>query len=83
VLHSKFRYVASEAFRMLDLRRSVGYQRIKQGRLRAQKDGRHLYISAAEIDRYIANDPAPTRAQRRSRHISTVVSTPLTEPADQ
>jgi hypothetical protein len=51
--HTKPRYRLSEAFALLGLPRSSGYERIKLKVLRPQKDGRRTYISAAEIDRYV------------------------------
>lgn len=51
--HTKPRYPLSEAFALLGLPRSSGYQRIKAGDLKPQKDGRRSYLSAGEIDRYV------------------------------
>lgn len=52
--HTKPRYPLVEGFALLGLPRSSGYQRIKQGELHPQKDGRRSYLTAAEIDRYVA-----------------------------
>lgn len=66
--HSKPRYRLSEAFQLLGLPRASGYQRIKEGSLRRQKDGRRSYVSAAEIERYVrardAEMPAPATTGR-------------------
>lgn len=61
--HNKPRYILPEAFFLLGLPRSSGYERIKTGALRIHKDGRRSYISAAEIDRYVRARDANARRQ--------------------
>lgn len=51
--HTKPRYHVEEAFELLGLPRSSGYERIRQGALRTQRDGRRCYVTADEIDRYV------------------------------
>lgn len=53
--HLKPRYPLSEAFALLGFSRAWGFRQIKDGRLRAQKDGRRSYITAGEIDRYVGS----------------------------
>lgn len=57
--HTKPRYPLHEAFALIGLPRSSGYVRIKQGLLKAHKDGRRAYIAATEIDRYVAAQSQP------------------------
>jgi hypothetical protein len=54
VNHAKPRYRLKEAFDLLGLAHSVGYQRMKEGSLLTVKDGRRVYVLAKEIDRYVA-----------------------------
>jgi hypothetical protein len=54
VLHRKPRYPLRDGFRLLGLPRSTGYLKIQSGQLRVQKDGRRAFITAEEIDRYVA-----------------------------
>jgi len=48
------RFEISEAARMLRLSRSTLYERIRAGELQAQHDGGRRFITAAELQRYIA-----------------------------
>lgn len=59
MIHTKPRYRIDEAFKLLGLARSEGYRRVKEGRLRSQKDGRRSYVTADEIDRYVRDGGAP------------------------
>lgn len=52
--HTKPRYTLSEAFELLGLSRSKGYERIRGGRLQTVLDSGTRYVTAAEIDRYAA-----------------------------
>ena len=64
--HNKPRYRLTEAFELLGLPRSSGYERIRSGALRLQKDGRRSYISAAEIDRYVRSRDASSRTSEQA-----------------
>ena len=48
------RYDISEAARMLRISRATLYERIRAGGIRTQKDGRRSFITAAELQRYVA-----------------------------
>jgi excisionase family DNA binding protein len=48
------RFDVIEAARILRMSRAAIYERIKAGALRAQKDGRRTYVSAAELTRYVS-----------------------------
>lgn len=50
-----FRFEISEAPRMLRLSRSTLYERIRAGEIKAQREGRRRYITASELQRYIAS----------------------------
>jgi len=43
------------AARILRMSRATLYERIRVGELKAQKDGRRRYITATELQRYIAS----------------------------
>ena len=58
MLHRKPRYPLPQAFALLSFSRAQGYRRIKDGQLNVQKDGRRSYITAVEIDRYVAQQSA-------------------------
>lgn len=60
--HAKPRYRVKEAFDLLGLAHSVGYLRIAAGELRATKDGRRSFITAEELDRYVAGRPRAASA---------------------
>jgi len=51
--HLRFEII--EAARILRMSRATLYERLRQGELRAQKDGRRRYITATELHRYIAS----------------------------
>lgn len=48
------RYDINEAARMLRISRATLYERIRAGNIRTQKDGRRSFITAAELQRYVA-----------------------------
>ena len=43
-----------EATRILRLSRATLYERIRAGQIKTQKDGRRSYITAEELQRYVA-----------------------------
>jgi len=49
------RFEVTEAARILRICRALLYKRIKEGQIKAQKDGRRTYVSAAELHRYVAS----------------------------
>jgi len=49
----QLRFEISEAARILRLSRATLYERIRDGELKAQKDGRRSFITAVELQRYI------------------------------
>jgi excisionase family DNA binding protein len=51
----QLRFEIIEAARILRMSRATLYDRIRDGDIRAQKDGRRRYITAAELNRYIAS----------------------------
>jgi len=58
-----------EAARILRLSRSSLYNRIQEGSIRRQKDGKRTYITRAELERYIEScQPAARRTAARSSH---------------
>lgn len=67
--HAKPRYRLTEAFSLLGLSRSMGYVRIAAGELQAVKDGRRSFITAEEIDRYVAGAP---RAAAQAPELSII-----------
>lgn len=67
--HAKPRYRLNEAFNLLGLSRSMGYVRIAAGDLQAVKDGRRSFITAEEMDRYVAGKP---RAAAQAPELSIV-----------
>jgi excisionase family DNA binding protein len=42
-----------ETARILRMSRATLYERIRAGEIKAQKDGRRRYVTAAELQRYI------------------------------
>ena len=50
----QIRFDISEAARILRLSRATLYERIRSGLIRTQKDGRRSYITAVELQRYVA-----------------------------
>jgi len=51
----QIRFEIPEAARILRMSRAALYGRIQEGELKLQKDGRRSYITAAEIERYVAS----------------------------
>lgn len=51
----QLRFEIVEAARILRMSRASLYERIRAGDLKAQKDGRRRYITATELQRYIAS----------------------------
>jgi excisionase family DNA binding protein len=51
----QLRFEIIEAARILRMSRATLYDRIRDGDIRAQKDGRRRYITAVELNRYIAS----------------------------
>src|SRR5271169_1352976 len=51
----QMRFDLVEAARILRLSRAALYQRIQAGQLRIQKDGRRSFVTAAELQRYVAS----------------------------
>lgn len=49
----QLRFEIIEAARILRMSRATLYERIKAGEIKAQKDGRRRYITAAELQRYV------------------------------
>lgn len=50
----QLRFDIPEATRILRLSRATLYERIRAGLIKAQKDGRRSYITAEELQRYVA-----------------------------
>jgi excisionase family DNA binding protein len=70
VHHSKPRYDLNEAFKLLGFSRAHGYRLITARKLRPHKDGRLSFLSAAEIDRYVASCDQEA-AKKRSETATT------------
>lgn len=51
----QLRFEISEVTRILRLSRATLYERIRDGKIKSQKDGRRSYITAAELERYVAS----------------------------
>jgi excisionase family DNA binding protein len=51
----QLRFEIPEAARILRMSRASLYERIRDGEIKAQKDGRRRYITTAELQRYIAS----------------------------
>jgi excisionase family DNA binding protein len=49
------RFDVAEAARILKFSRATLYNRISDGAIRTQKDGRRTYITRAELERYVAS----------------------------
>lgn len=49
------RFEVLEAAQILRISRTLLFQRIKSGAITAQKDGDRTFISAAELERYVAS----------------------------
>jgi hypothetical protein len=50
----QLRFDINEAARILRLSRAALYQRIRAGMIKTQKDGRRSFITAVELQRYVA-----------------------------
>jgi excisionase family DNA binding protein len=50
----QIRFDITEAARILRMSRATLYERIRTGELKAQKDGRRSFITAVELQRYVA-----------------------------
>ncbi len=50
----QLRFDIPEATRILRLSRATLYERIRAGHIQTQKDGRRSYITAEELQRYVA-----------------------------
>lgn len=50
----QLRFDIPEATRILRLSRATLYERIRAGLIQTQKDGRRSYITAEELQRYVA-----------------------------
>ena len=48
------RFDIAEAARILRISRATLYERIRDGRIATQKDGRRTFITASELQRYVA-----------------------------
>lgn len=72
--HTKPRYALSEAFQLLGIARSVGYVRIREGALHIQKDGRRSFVTAAELDRYVAGQQQTEAAQPAPPQLMPIAS---------
>lgn len=51
----QLRFEITEAARILRMSRASLYERIRDGEIKTQKDGRRRYITATELQRYIAS----------------------------
>ena len=49
----QLRFEIIEAARILRMSRATLYERIRAGKIKAQKDGRRRYITASELQRYV------------------------------
>ena len=49
----QIRFDIIEASRILRVSRATLYERIRQGELKTQKDGRRSYVTADELHRYV------------------------------
>lgn len=63
MIHTKPRYRPKEAADLLGLSRTEFYRRLREGKLRSQKDGRRSYVTADEIDRYVRDGGAPPASE--------------------
>lgn len=48
------RFEVPEAAQILRISRALLYKRIESGAIKASKDGKRTFITAAELDRYVA-----------------------------
>ena len=51
----QLRFEIIEAARILRMSRAALYQRIRSGELKTHKDGRRSYVTATELQRYVAS----------------------------
>jgi hypothetical protein len=51
----QIRFDITEASRILRMSRASLYQRVRLGEIKAQKDGRRSYVTAAELQRYVSS----------------------------
>jgi len=51
---SQLRFEITEAARILRISRAILYDRIHDGLIPTQKDGRRTFITAAELHRYVS-----------------------------
>jgi excisionase family DNA binding protein len=49
----QMRFDITESARILRISRATLYERVREGRIRTQKDGRRSFITARELQRYI------------------------------
>ena len=49
------RFDVDEATRILRISRAGFYERVKRGEISPQKDGKRTFITAAELERYVAS----------------------------
>jgi excisionase family DNA binding protein len=50
----QIRFDIMEAAHILRISRATLYERIKAGEIKTQKDGRRSYVTASELQRYVA-----------------------------
>jgi excisionase family DNA binding protein len=50
----QLRFEISEVTRILRLSRATLYERIRDGKIKTQKDGRRSFVTAAELQRYVS-----------------------------
>lgn len=51
----QLRFNVSESARILRISKAALYQRIREGELALQKDGRRSFITAEELQRYVSS----------------------------
>jgi excisionase family DNA binding protein len=51
----QLRFEIVEAARILRMSRATLYERIRVGQIKAQRDGRRRYVTAVELQRYVAS----------------------------
>ena len=55
----QLRFAISEVAQILRLSRATLYERIRDGKIKTQKDGRRSFVTANELQRYVATTGAP------------------------
>lgn len=50
----QLRFEITEAAKILRMSRATLYERIRAGEIKAQRDGRRRYVTATELQRYVA-----------------------------